>query len=55
MVVNDCGCKLAGRLDGQAVSAKLKKEGVTPHLGVCRHSLQYESRPDWRLGNMKYG
>ena len=39
-----------------------KMEGATPHPGVCKHSLQYDGRPDerigvlvgtWNLGNLR--
>ena len=26
-----------------------RKEGVTPHRGACKFSLQYEGRLDWLL------
>ena len=28
----------------------LQKGAATPHPGMCRHSLQYDSWPGWFLG-----
>ena len=49
MAVNYRGRQLAQRV-GLAVPVYHKKEGATPHPGVCVHSLQYEGRPDGHFG-----
>ena len=49
MAVNYCGRQLARRL-GWAAPAYHKKEGATPHPGACKFSMQYDGRPDGRLG-----
>ena len=60
MAVNYCGWQLALRL-GWAAPAYHKKEGITPHPGACKLSLQYDRRPDecfvvrvgtWNLGSL---
>ena len=48
MAVNYCGLQLARRL-GWATPAYHKKEGVTPHPGTCKLSLQYDGRADERF------
>ena len=35
---------------GWVVPANHIKEGTTPHPDVCKHGLQYDRRPDWRIG-----
>ena len=49
MAVNYCGRKLAQSLRWAAF-AYHKKDGATPHPGAHRHGLQYDGRPDERLG-----
>ena len=49
MTVNYCGRQLAQWL-GLAAPAYHTKEGATPHPGVCKHSLQYDGRPDGLIG-----
>ena len=49
MAVNYCG-RQVGRMLGRAASAYHKKDGATPHHGVCKFSLQYDGRPDERFG-----
>ena len=49
MAVDNCRHQLARRLRWVAPTY-LKKEGATPHLGVCKHSSQYDRRPDTCLG-----
>ena len=60
MAVNYCGHQLARRF-GWVVHAYHKKEGASPHPGVCKHSYQYDRRPDgcfvvwvvmWNLGSL---
>ena len=49
MAVSDCARQLACRLVW-AVPAYHKEEGATPHPGACKHSSQYDGRPDGRVG-----
>ena len=49
MTVNYCGRQLTRTL-GYAAHAYHKKEGATLHPGACKHSLQYDGRPDERFG-----
>ena len=49
MAVNYCGRQLAQGL-GWAAPAYHKYEGATPHPGACKFTLQYDGRPDERLG-----
>ena len=49
MAVNYCGRQLARRL-AWAAPAYHENEGTTPHPGACKFSLQYDLRPDGRLG-----
>ena len=49
MAVNCCGWRLALKL-GLAASVYLRKEAATPHPETSKYSLQYDRRPDWRLG-----
>ena len=49
MVIDYCGHGLP-QWFGWASPACLKKEGATSHPGACQHSLQYDRRPDGRLG-----
>ena len=49
MSINYCGCRLAQSLELVAAACH-KEEGATSHPGVCKHSLQYEGRPDGRIG-----
>ena len=51
MAVHYCGCQVSQKLEWVA-PAHIKNEGVTPHPGVCRYSMQYERRPDWCIGWM---
>ena len=44
MAVNYCGHQLARRL-----------EGTAPHPGVCKHSQQYDGRPDGRFWTLNLG
>ena len=49
MAVNYCGRQIAGRLRWVA-PVYHKKGGATPHPGACKHRLQYDRRPDGRIG-----
>ena len=49
MAVNYCGRQLARRLRWVA-PAYHKKEGATRHPGTCKFCLQYDGRPDERIG-----
>ena len=49
LAVNYCGRQLAWRF-GWASPAYHEKEGATLHPGACKRSLQYDRRPDWRIG-----
>ena len=49
MAVNYCGRQLTRRF-GWVSPAYHKKEGATPHPGVCKFSLQYDGGPDERYG-----
>ena len=49
IAVNFCGRQLARSL-GCSASAYYKKEGAPPHAGACKHSMQFDRRPDVRFG-----
>ena len=49
MAVSHCGRQLVQRL-GLAAPAYHKKERATPHPEAYKHSLQYDSRPNGRIG-----
>ena len=60
IAANYCGHQLAPRI-GWMATACHKKEGLTPHPGVCKHILQYDGKPDgrfwvrvgtWNLGSL---
>ena len=46
MAVNYYWQQLSQRL-AWVTPAYLKEKGANPHHGGCKHSLQYDSRPDW--------
>ena len=48
IAVSYCGRQLARRL-GRAAPASHRKGGAALHPGACKHSLQYDSRPDGRF------
>ena len=54
MAVHYCGRQLARRI-GWAAPAFHKKEGASTYPGVCKHSLQYDGRPDERFGTWNSG
>ena len=45
MAVNHFVCQLARRF-GWAASAYHEMDGANPHPSACKHSLQYDGRPD---------
>ena len=49
MAVNYCWRQLARRL-GWMAPACHENEGATLHHWACKHSLQYDARPDGRFG-----
>ena len=49
MAVNYCESQLAQRLEW-AAPVYHKKDGATLHPRACKHSLQYDRRPDGRFG-----
>ena len=61
IAVDYCGRQIAGIL-GWVAPAYLRKEGATPHPGVCKHSLQYDVMCDyhcsvrvgmWNIGSLR--
>ena len=44
MAINYCGRQVVRRL-GRAVAAY-----ITSRSGACKHNIQHDETPDWRLG-----